>query len=58
LRFSSQIGTNAERRDFSVGDLTEVIARFHLLPSQFVKPSLELTDTVRVAEFAGIEIDI
>lgn len=58
LRFSSQIGNNTRRRDFSVGDLAEVIARFHLLPSQFVKTSLELTDIVRVAEFAGVETDI
>lgn len=58
LRFSSQIGNDVERRDFRVGDLTEVIARFHLLPSQFVKPSLEPTDTVRVAELAGVETDI
>lgn len=57
LRFSAQIGNDAARRDFSVGDLTEVIARFHLLPNQFVKPSLELTATLRLAEFAGVETD-
>src|SRR5262249_51755890 len=50
LRFSSLIGKGAAERDFSVGDLTEVIARFHLLPKQFVKPSLEMASTVRVAE--------
>jgi hypothetical protein len=57
LRFTSLFGQNPAVRDFKIGDLTDVIARFHLLPRQFVKPSLEVTSSVRVAEFAGVDTD-
>ena len=57
LRFTSLVGKNADERDFKVGELADVVARFHLLPRQFVKPSLETTSVVRVAEFAGVDTE-
>jgi hypothetical protein len=57
LRFTSLYGKAADERDFKVGELTDVVARFHLLPRQFVKPNLETTDVVRVAEFAGVDTE-
>jgi hypothetical protein len=57
LRFTSLFKTKVDKRDFKVGDLTDVVTRFHLLPRQFVKPSLEMTSVVRVAEFAGVDVE-
>jgi hypothetical protein len=57
LRFTSLYGKAADERDFKVGELTDVVARFFLLPRQFVTPSLEATSVVRVAEFAGVDTE-
>jgi PIN like domain len=57
LRFTSIFQRSAEARDFTVAGLCDVVARFHLLPRQLVKPNLEVTSVVRVAEYAGVDIE-
>ncbi|MGO9265916.1 MAG: PIN-like domain-containing protein [Candidatus Binataceae bacterium] len=44
-------------RDFKLGALIDVLARYHLLPRQLVKLNLDSDFEVRVAEFAGVELD-
>jgi hypothetical protein len=58
LRFTSLFERNTDQRDFKVGELIDTVSRFHLLPIQFVKPSLDVTSVVRVAEFAGVDIEM
>jgi hypothetical protein len=57
LRFTSIFKRAADSRDFSVAELCDAVARFHLLPRQFLQPNLEKTSVLRVAEFAGVDIE-
>ena len=57
LRFTSIFQRPQEARDFTVAELSDAVAQFHLLPRQFVSTNLEPTSVVRVAEFAGVDTE-
>lgn len=55
LRFSSLLSMEPGSVDVSVGAVIDIISRYHLLPRQRIRPSVDIDATVRVAEFAGVE---
>ena len=57
LRFSTLLGEPAGTVDVAVGALIDIISRYHLLPRQRIRSSVDIDAKVRVAEFAGVERD-
>lgn len=55
LRFSSLLGMEPGGVDVTVGALIDIISRYHLLPRQRIRSSVDIDAKVRVAEFAGVE---
>lgn len=58
LRFSTILKLEPPTRDLKVGALLDVLARYHLLPRQVIRPNLDSDLVVRVAEYAGVELDV
>lgn len=58
LRFSLQLGRDPGAFDVQVGALVDVVARFHRLPRQLIRPSVNIDAPVKVPEFAGVELDV
>lgn len=57
LRFSSILSMEPGSIDVTVGALIDIISRYHLLPRQRIRSSVDIDAKVRVAEFAGVERD-
>ena len=57
LLFTAILKRQPPTRDFKLGALLDVLARYHLLPRQLVKLNLDGDLVVRVAEYAGVELD-
>ena len=57
LRFTEILKQEPPTRDLKVGALLDVLARYHLLPRQLIKPNIDSDLVVRVAEYAGVEWD-
>lgn len=57
LRFSTLLGQPAGTIDVAVGVLVDIISRYHLLPRQRIRSSVDIDAKVRVPEFAGVERD-
>jgi hypothetical protein len=55
LRFSTLLAEPAGTVDVAVGALVDIISRYHLLPRQRIRSSVDIDAKVRVAEFAGVE---
>lgn len=58
LRFSSLLGHEGGVFDVQVGALVEIVSRYHRLPRQLLKPSVNTDALVKVPEFAGVETDV
>lgn len=58
LRFTSLLGLPAGEADIKLGELIEIVARYHRLPRQFLEADTNLDTPVRVPEYAGVDLDI
>jgi hypothetical protein len=57
FRFAALLNAPAGTRDYMLGALIDLVARFHLLPRKLLTIDEKLDGPVRVAEFAGVELD-
>ena len=58
LRFTTLLDRPNGITDVQIGEIIEILARYHLLPRQLIETETNIDTIVRLPEYAGVELEV